>query len=70
MQKRIANAKAAEIDSRRRVVDEKTLFLRLEDIWYRVENTVLALVPHSGARHSQSARNGDAPLQRFSNLYR
>jgi hypothetical protein len=33
--------KAAEIDSRRRVVDEKTLFLRLEDIWYRIEVGVL-----------------------------
>ena len=33
--------KAAEIDLRRRVVDEKTLFIRLADIWYRVEVGVL-----------------------------
>jgi hypothetical protein len=33
--------KAAETDSRRRIVDEKTLFLRLEDIWFRVEVGVL-----------------------------
>jgi hypothetical protein len=61
----------AEIAARRRAVDERTLLLRLEDIWFRVE---VDLLPTAGSRYDavlrkNISRAARADLQQCQHLY-